>query len=273
MRRIVVVSLSLIVGAAASAGVVHAQEVVATVDPGMTRSQVIERLGQPASERTRGEHTYLFFQNGCERQCGMSDLVMLRADTVIDAIFRSSQRRYSGTSSSPTARAPEAARTRSTAAPLAVPSRATDVGTPEPVRAQAEMPAAGDERASSRSSVPATTEPAPATVPVVSPASSTPAQTAVATPAMAVWPPAGAEPVRASASADTIKGSPEAKASTWPPPAVKAAADSAARAARAADSTAAAQAARERATMTTWPPPRVKSPADTGAAPPKPPED
>ena len=268
------VSLSLLVGIAASAGLADAQESVAIVDPGMTKSQVLERLGQPASERSRGEHTYLFFQNGCERECGMSDLVMLRADTVIDAIFRSSQRRYTGTSSSPSARTPQVARTRNTSAPLAVPARATDVTTPEPVRADAAVsPAPAEERASSRSSVPAATEPAPAVNPVVSPASSTPAQTAVATPAVAVWPPAGAEPVRARAGADTIKGSPEAKASTWPPPAVKAAADSAARSAKAADSAAAAQAARERATMTTWPPPRVKSPADSGAAPPKPPED
>ena len=273
MRRIVV-SLSLLVGIAGSAGVAQAQEGIAIVDPGMTKSQVIERLGQPASERSRGEHTYLFFQNGCERECGMSDLVMLRADTVIDAIFRSSQRRYTGTSSSPSARTPQVARARSTSAPLAVPARATDVGTPEPVRADAAVrPAPAEERASSRSSAPATIESTAATGPVVTPASSSPTQNAVATPAVAVWPPAGAEPVRALPAADTIKGSPNAVPSAWPSPATKPVADSLARAARAADSAAAAQAARERATMTTWPPPRVRPPADSGAAPPKPPED
>lgn len=259
MRRMV--SLSLLVGIAVSAGVVHAQESVAVVDPGMSKSQVIERLGQPASERSRGEHTYLFFQNGCERECGMSDLVMLRADTVIDAIFRSTQRRYSGTSSSPSARTPQVARTRSTSAPLAVPAAASDAATPEPVRASRAV--AAEPADSSRSSGSS----------LVVPAVSTSPSSTIATPAVAVWPPTGAEPVRTRASADTIKGSQDAAPSVWPSPATKAAADSMARAARAADSAAAVQATRERATMTTWPPPQVKPPADSGAAPPKPPED
>lgn len=270
MRRIVV-SLSLLVGFTLSAGVATAQESVAIVDPGMTKSQVVERLGPPATERSRGEHTYLFFQNGCERQCGMSDLVMLRGDSVVDAIFRSPQRRYTGTSSSPTARVPETARTRSTTAPLTVPTRALDADTPAPVRADAAVRSSPDEQRAS--SVPATTEPVPAMNPVVSPASSTPAHSAIASPAVAVWPPTGAEPVRPTPAADTIKGSQDAAPSVWPSPATKAAADSMARAARAADSAAAAQAARERETMTTWPPPRVKTPADSGAAKPKPPED
>ena len=74
-----------------------------TIDPGMTKAQVVEHLGKPSSERTRGEFTYLFFANGMEKQVGMSDVVTLQGDKVIDAIFRSPRRAYSGTSSSPRA--------------------------------------------------------------------------------------------------------------------------------------------------------------------------
>ena len=269
MRRIVV-SLSLLVGVIAPATRVYAQESVATVDPGMTKSQVIERLGQPASERTRGEHTYLFFQNGCERECGMSDLVMLRADTVIDAIFRSTQRRYSGTSSSPVARTPQVARTRNASAPLAVPAEPADAGTPQPVRAESSL---REDPASTPAPAADRREPASGARPAVTNALASPDQNAVAAPAVAVWPPVGAEPVRARPAADTIKGSPDAVPAAWPSPTAKPVADSLARAARAADSAAAAQAARDRTTITTWPPPRVTPPADSGAAPPKPPED
>jgi len=72
-----------------------------TIDPGMTQSQVVAKLGEPMSTRTYDGHTYLLYKNGCERSCGMSDLVVLDSDKVVDAIFRSNARRYSGTSSSP----------------------------------------------------------------------------------------------------------------------------------------------------------------------------
>jgi SmpA / OmlA family len=72
-----------------------------TIDPGMTRAQVVAKLGQPMAVRTYDGHTYLLYKNGCERTCGMSDLVVLDHDKVVDAIFRSSARHYSGTSSSP----------------------------------------------------------------------------------------------------------------------------------------------------------------------------
>ena len=71
------------------------------IDPGMTRAEVVERLGKPATERASGGFTYLFFINGCERTCGMNDLVTLKGDSVIDAIFRAPQRTYSGRSTSP----------------------------------------------------------------------------------------------------------------------------------------------------------------------------
>lgn len=72
-----------------------------TIDPGMTQAQVVAKLGEPLSTRTYDGHTYLLYKNGCERSCGMSDLVVLDSDKVVDAIFRSNARRYSGTSSSP----------------------------------------------------------------------------------------------------------------------------------------------------------------------------
>ena len=78
-----------------------AQEPAASIDPGMSRAEVIERLGSPLNERTAGGYTYLFYRNGCERSCGMNDLVILENGKVVDAIFRSAIRTYTGTSTSP----------------------------------------------------------------------------------------------------------------------------------------------------------------------------
>jgi outer membrane protein assembly factor BamE (lipoprotein component of BamABCDE complex) len=75
----------------------------AAIDPGMSKAQVVAKLGKPASERTRGEFTYLFYSNGMEKQVGMADIVTLQSDKVIDAVFRSPRRTYTGTSSSPRA--------------------------------------------------------------------------------------------------------------------------------------------------------------------------
>ena len=72
-----------------------------TVSPGMSRAKVVVALGAPSTERIVGEFRYLFYANACGRRCGMNDLVVLRNDSVVDAIFRSSARRYTGTSSSP----------------------------------------------------------------------------------------------------------------------------------------------------------------------------
>jgi hypothetical protein len=78
-----------------------AAQAPATIEPGMTRAQVVATLGEPLSARTYQGHTYLLYKNGCERKCGMNDLVVLDSDKVIDAVFRARARRYSGTSSSP----------------------------------------------------------------------------------------------------------------------------------------------------------------------------
>ena len=98
MRRVIVLSTALLI-AIAAAGVQGAA--AQSIDPGMTKSQVIERLGAPAAERTSGAYTYLFYQNGREYTVGMSDLVILQNGAVVDAIFRSAAREYTGRSSSP----------------------------------------------------------------------------------------------------------------------------------------------------------------------------
>jgi len=78
-----------------------AAQAPATIDPGMTQTQVVEKLGKPLSEHSFRSFTYLFYKSGCEKTCGMNDLVVLDSGKVVDAVFRSSNRKYSGTSSSP----------------------------------------------------------------------------------------------------------------------------------------------------------------------------
>ena len=91
----------------ATASPLIAQDGAVVIDPGMTRAEVVERLGKPLNERKAGAHTYLFYRNGCERTCGMNDLVLLDDGKVSDAIFRSAGRHYSGASSSPNGVKPE----------------------------------------------------------------------------------------------------------------------------------------------------------------------
>jgi hypothetical protein len=84
-----------------------------SIDPGMSEAKVVERLGEPDATRSAGDFKYLFYRNGCIRQCGMDDVVILQKDSVVDAMFRSVERSYSGKSSSPRAiPADVAARTR-----------------------------------------------------------------------------------------------------------------------------------------------------------------
>ena len=78
-----------------------------SIDPGFTRAQVEARLGKPAAERTVGQFTYLFYNNGCEVTCGQHDIVTLNGGKVSDAIFRGTGRTYTGKSSSPSGRTPK----------------------------------------------------------------------------------------------------------------------------------------------------------------------
>jgi hypothetical protein len=99
MRRpLVPVTLAAVAFVALAA---HAQGRDNSIDPGMTKAQVIEHLGSPASVKTADTVTYLFYANSCGKTCGMQDVVMLSHDKVFDAIFRDPKRHYTGQSSSP----------------------------------------------------------------------------------------------------------------------------------------------------------------------------
>ena len=49
-----------------------------TVDPGMTREQVIAVWGAPQVERASGTWVYMHYRNGCEITCGTDDVVFYR---------------------------------------------------------------------------------------------------------------------------------------------------------------------------------------------------
>lgn len=111
--------LRLILALSFVAVTARAQSGTGTIDPGMTRAQVIERFGKPATVRTYQTSTYLMYSNKCGKKCGMQDLVILQHDSVVDAVLRSPDRHYSGTSSSPQATSPNARSQRNQS--LAVP--------------------------------------------------------------------------------------------------------------------------------------------------------
>ena len=99
MRRPLVLALhlfpALLVAHRAAAQAAH------TVSPGMSKAQVLSALGAPVTVRSVSDYTYIFYKNACGKQCGMNDLIVLHADSVVDAIFRSPDRHYTGISSSP----------------------------------------------------------------------------------------------------------------------------------------------------------------------------
>ncbi len=118
-----------------------------TIDPGMTRAQVEERLGPPLTTRTTGASTFLFYHNGCERKCGMHDIVVLDSDRVTDAVFRSSERHYSGASSSPEAIPAAVAKGGSATKPLQMAPKPAQAGKPKaPEAAGATVPARSEIR-------------------------------------------------------------------------------------------------------------------------------
>jgi hypothetical protein len=140
----------------ASATLLPAQD-VRTISPGMSRTQVVAALGRPTTERSVAEFRYLFYQNACGKACGMNDLVILKGDAVVDAIFRSTTRRYSGTSSSP---APVSARDAAERAPSAGAAKGT---TPSTIRMK--PPAQANDARPSIPANPPTLAPAPASSP------------------------------------------------------------------------------------------------------------
>ena len=123
-RWLLALSSAAIVAASASAqaaGGASNTGDAGTIDPGMTRAQVIERLGKPATIRNYQGSTYLLYSNKCGKACGMQDLVILDHDVVVDAVFRSPNRHYTGTSSSPEATKANSRTQRNQ--PLAVPAQ------------------------------------------------------------------------------------------------------------------------------------------------------
>jgi hypothetical protein len=83
-----------------------AQATPVSIGPGMTKDQVLQRLGNPSEESHSGSFTYLMYDSECGRKCGMDDLVVLEGGVVTDAVFRSGTRTYTGQSSSPSALQP-----------------------------------------------------------------------------------------------------------------------------------------------------------------------
>ena len=129
MRRPLV--LAALCGFAASVAIarpVLAQARDNSIDPGMTKAQVIEHLGQPQSMHTSDTLVYLYYKNGCEKTCGMSDLVVLSHDKVVDAIFRDPARHYTGQSSSPASLTPAEARSKATGMTLKTKPDTTSAG-------------------------------------------------------------------------------------------------------------------------------------------------
>jgi len=95
------------------------QEKEKTISPGMSQAEVVTALGRPAITRKNGDRTYLFYANSCGKSCGTNDLVILTRDSVTDAIFRSPDRHYTGTSSSPESiSAKDAAKAGTSSAPI-----------------------------------------------------------------------------------------------------------------------------------------------------------
>ena len=156
MRRPAALLLAIIVPA-----VLGAQSHTNSVSPGMSRARVVAALGTPSTERTVGEFEYLFYANACGKRCGMNDLVILRRDSVVDAIFRSNARHYTGTSSSPMAISEKDAAERGAAKPPARPTKGTTRMTPPltPNDAKPSIPTHPPTIAPAPSKTPATSKP------------------------------------------------------------------------------------------------------------------
>lgn len=93
-----VLATLLLTGGLAAQGT---QRPVETIGPGMTEQAVQDAMGKPLVVRSRGDYTYYFYDNGCEKTCGFPDLVIFQSGQVVDAVFRAPWHDYTGNSSSP----------------------------------------------------------------------------------------------------------------------------------------------------------------------------
>jgi hypothetical protein len=180
MRRSIVLSLLCL------PTMLLAQQADHVVSPGMTRAEVIAALGAPATQRTASEFTYMFYPNSCGRECGMNDLVILKHDSVSDAIFRSPDRHYTGTSSSPEQVTPAVAPRRPRPAAKPMTTRDTTAAKPKAAAAPAKTTATTQIKPPAKAndakpSIPAKTTPMPA-APAAAPAK-TPAKAPAKAPA------------------------------------------------------------------------------------------
>jgi len=76
------------------------------VKPGMSQADVEAAWGKPLTARSRGDYTYLYYNNDCVATCGTLDVVILEKGQVVDAIVRANYHQYEGVSSSPADRKP-----------------------------------------------------------------------------------------------------------------------------------------------------------------------
>jgi hypothetical protein len=95
-----------------------AQTKPVSIDPGMTKEQVLARLGNPSEESHSGSFTYLLYNSDCGAKCRQDDLVVLERGVVTDAVFQSGKRAYTGQSTQPSALQPASPTTRVVPAPI-----------------------------------------------------------------------------------------------------------------------------------------------------------
>lgn len=122
-----------------------------TVRAGMTEAQVRSTLGEPAAARRAPDGwTYLFYLNGCAVRCGSDDVVFLREDRVVTAVFRTQRRRFSGPAPASVLEGAPAASARPGGAPRAAepgPGQATVTGIRVTIPGSEEMSLGGGEPA------------------------------------------------------------------------------------------------------------------------------
>lgn len=97
---VLLAAVTLFVGTAAA-------QQVRTINPGMTTDEVRAVFGAPDAMSSRGNFTYYFYDNGCERSCGFLDLVIFDNGQVVDAVLRAPWHAYAGESSSPKGTVPK----------------------------------------------------------------------------------------------------------------------------------------------------------------------
>jgi hypothetical protein len=173
MRHLIAIALLCVPAA------LRSQQSEQTISPGMSRAEVESALGKPATLRTVSEFSYMFYSNACGRACGMNDLVILRRDSVVDAIFRSPSRHYTGQSSSPVETRPAGTRKAAPAKPVTVRKDAASAAS-KPAAGKMKPPAEANDVRPSIPLNPGTVKATPSATPAPA---KTPAKTPATTPA------------------------------------------------------------------------------------------